>query len=33
MHGNDERVSIESLRRFLGYLWAVTLEVAAGKIR
>ena len=31
MHGNDERVSLESLRRFLEYLWAVTAEVAATK--
>jgi len=31
MHGNDERVSIESLRLFLDYLWSVVTEVAVAK--
>lgn len=31
VHGNDERISLAGLRKFLEYLWAVTVDVAATK--
>lgn len=31
VHGNDERISVAGLRKFLEYLWAVTVDVAATK--
>jgi acetylornithine deacetylase/succinyl-diaminopimelate desuccinylase-like protein len=31
VHGNDERVSVEQLGKFVEYLWAVTTDVAAHK--
>ena len=31
VHGNDERIPLSGLRKFLEYLWAVTVEVAAAK--